>query len=341
MLKDTCLFSIIGLILSVSACAPSTINNPASANERVSRYSKPNIEEDRRNPQRAVPPSFGKIDPGRLNGVWFGTRAARLSRTEDYCLIVENDKAWLQVMTDKTYVLSLAPEKHGQESMTFRVNSHDSQRMGFDKIQIAFSDTARTRRERLLLVLLSQNARMGSTIILDRPVLLPSLPRMFRENAPSRPFFYQDWQEREGSDSYSADAGEARKRLRKMISQLQADGGWRCLAQIHRSVRDKNPTKIVSEESAVNRLYLIYSPSGNSRLIYRLSSKPPMYAKPEGRKYDYPFFISTPSGFFAGASEILLSLQPSPVDPISSQEVPVTIFIFGSTIGDYGDGCSY
>lgn len=274
-----------------------------------------------------------------LSGFWIMENGSR----DDYRLIVEKNSAWIQKTGPNGFLISLKPESvqphdYNREMVVFRLDENQVGNAEFNKIGVVYYPeraSSSSILEHIDLFLQSWDGKWSSRSELRRPVVPLGETRV----AGSEAFLYQDWQQRSNGENLQVNEGETYKRLKQTISELNKKSGWRCLAQTNSTVAPGKVSRIVSEENGINRMYLIYSPYGNSGLIYEVA--PPKFAGlVDGSQYDYPLFFSFHRDFFKKDTVISLSLKPAITNP-SSKEVPVTIYIFGRTPGDYGTGCSY
>lgn len=279
------------------------------------------------------------INLNNLSGFWIMEREMR----DDYRIIVENNNAWIQKTGSHGFLISLKPERvqphdYNREMIVFRLDANQSGNAEFNKIGVVYypeRSSSSSILEHIDLFLQSWDGEWSSRSELRRPVVPSAETRVSGKEA----FVYQDWQQRLYGENFQVNENEAHKRLKQTINELNKISGWRCLAQTDSLVAPGKVSTVVSEENGINRLYLIYSPSGNSSLIYE--TVPPKFTGLiVGSQYDYPLFLTFHRDFFKKNTIISLSLKPAITNP-SSKEVPVTIYIFGRTPGDYGTGCRY
>lgn len=310
---------------------------PAATSETATDSAEIASRESNRAPSGAA----DEIDIRQLNGIWEGGRALRFNRTEDYRLIIEKNLAWLQILGEQNSLIPLSPARREKEGLLFRLPDRNNHYLEFDAIRLMLADPSNSQSINwLILHFLLQNKPIGSGIMMVRPEIPVSHSfRVFREKSSAPTFLYQDWQGRRMGSPSTADETEARNRLKQTLTKLRETGGWRCLAQVTRSVRDTRKIKIISGEQGINRLYLLYSPFANRQLAYGLASTPPAYAIVEGQTYDYPIFQSVHRTYFQSNTEIVFSLLPSLTTPLGKREVTITVFILGRSPGDYGTGC--
>lgn len=313
--------------------------------ERNSELSKrliSDVKKERKETAKAI----GKNPPGAdisyLNGFWIMYDKGR----EDYRLIFENQGAWIQKTGSDGYYLALTPEivepKTVEDAkIIFRPASYEHRNVDFEKVSVVYKPARSSFYspfENIQMSLLTLDGEWSPKVELRRPTT-PEAGSV--RVAGIEAFVYQDWQQRKYDGYYLVKDDEARKRLRQTIDALYENGGWRCLAQHTSLVSPGRVTNVAFGEGGVNRLYLIYSPYGNSGLIYE-TIPPKHYGVVEPTQYDYPLFMSSHRDLFQADTRFSFSLQPSFSKPfLSSQEIPVTLFIFGRTFGDYGTGCEY
>lgn len=294
------------------------------------------ISEERKRRQKqdkAIAANPALADLSSFEGFWIG-RSGR----EHFRLIAEKKDLWLQDLRTND-LFSLKAEKSENGILTFGLSYSTSRSPEFSKMMLAYKRAGDlSPSEHIEMHLLGTNGRLSSRMELERPKeIAGSTARLSGRDA----FIYKDWQDKSHDGYYLVNETQSNARLKQTIDKLYENNGWGCLAQQTVLVRPGAERVVRFEENGINRRYLIYSPFGNASLIYD-----PVPAKTFGyldaKTYDYPVFETSHRDLFIKSTVIAFSVKPSFAVPLnSSQEIPVTIFIFGRTPGDYGTGCEY
>lgn len=149
---------------------------------------------------------------------------------------------------------------------------------------------------------------------------------------------YADWRtSTDESGELDVRREEADQRVAEDIQRLQ-EGGWKCLSQIHRNIPEKGTLDLTLEASpGTPRLHLIYSRLPGPRIVYSAAKQPAGYLHfYRAKDRNYPVIVSE-NGW---TTRLTLTTQPAAGSlERLPRSIPVTVFIFGNTFGDYGDGC--
>jgi hypothetical protein len=280
-----------------------------------------------------------------MTGVWDGERALRGWR-EHWFLTVSAQGVVLEIRSPvNAGVVRLNADKVDNEgNVVFSFEAHADERppnqpyahlsrptltSGVVHIKMVRADHSPAGYLQVGIVF---DKRVDGGVRLTQPTVLgDDAHRLFIESFP-RAFAYDDWRARG-----SAGPADSVARLERMFGQLDGLGKWNCLAQQSLTLQPGKTATFKATEP-MNRLYVIYSPQAVPGLTYGVASQPPIMGLLRGRTYDYPLVLTNHSTFFA--SNTTLSFYVRPVAGAPTGPVPLTVFIFGNSMGDYGNGCS-
>ena len=152
----------------------------------------------------------------------------------------------------------------------------------------------------------------------------------------SNSYAYFDWASNFPTGQFIFDENRAVQKLKSTIDKMYSIGRWKCLSQTKILVRSDSPSHFTLKSGTPRSLSLIFAPTGSHKLIYKVSG----YGKINGRDYDYPIFYSTsPTN---SSFRVTLFVKPNEYSSnYNIDSLPVTIYTFGNSLGDYGSGCSY
>jgi hypothetical protein len=292
--------------------------------------------------QKAIISSFNKapLDANAkyFDGIWFGAKSTRGDNVVNYCLVSQNKKYWLEVLEGSVKQLFiLTPKIVNNGEILFETNfphlvaEVKINKNGFDNELI----------NDITLYLKKQGGRFEPSIKLSKPVIpIEKENRYLLGSVPERAFEYRDWQQTSDSSFYLANVEENTGALKSSIDALYVKGGWKCLSQSTVWVSSQRSSILTIREGTPGSLNMIYSPFGNQRLIYRLSSSPSSYKTVDGDYGNFPIIVSTTP--LRTNLSIHFSVKPNIYFPDPLQRsIPVTVFTFGRAMGDYGNGCEY
>lgn len=293
---------------------------------------------------RAARPSDAEAFPASFHGVWMGERLVAGTR-EQMTISFTKDGALMRVEggTPSGTVALHYSEKNERTGRT--IYRFDPIRGDVRFLGERVMPSLMTGKVELRLVTerdepyLNAHFSMGSGTVSTTSLGRGRDPwertmRVVRDGDANTLFVYSDWASRAASQADGVHLTEARTKLRQTVDALRSDGNWRCLAQQNITVMEGTPAEFTSEE-VTPRLYLIYSPTGFPGLTYRLGSSRPAYATVDGTE-NYPTVASSGT-----RSQFRFWLKPRPDLRASIPRAELTVYIFGRSLGDYGDGCEF
>lgn len=162
---------------------------------------------------------------------------------------------------------------------------------------------------------------------------------------PKRPYGgsaylrYADWRtDAGGFGNMEVRREEADQRVALDIQRLQGLD-WKCLTQVHYNIPGHGSLDLTLDSPpGTPRLHLLYSRLPGPRIVYSASKEPSGYLRylNASEERNYPI-IASENGW---TTKISLTTQPAPGSlERLDYPIPVTVFIFGKTPGDYGTGC--
>jgi hypothetical protein len=278
-------------------------------------------------------------------GVWIGQRVVR-NEPELLAISISKEGALLRVLSAEqsgTVTLRYKGEddQTGEAVFDFSPFRGDTRRLSDPQIptlmagEIRLVPSKEVRYRRLDLRVPGPDSRSRTITPLtmdrngrDRPV------KIYRDDTGDELFEYSDWTAETRSAPSGYDLLRARQKLEAMVGELEASG-WRCLTQVTMHVTEKS-TAVLNSRGIAPHLHLIYSPSGYPNLVYHLGSSPSAYATVSSDQA-YPTILSSPTN-----SKTRFWLRPNlDLQGGSNASVDITVYTFGRTWTEYGEGCEF
>ncbi|MFS4455421.1 hypothetical protein [Maribacter sp. 2304DJ31-5] len=258
-----------------------------------------------------------------FRGLWYSYKYLKSERIS-LKILVEDKAQWLKIDSkngNKIYYLTAVSGKPNE--VIFKTN--DGKEFILHK-----SDNWRAP------ITLASKSRVGREefkVILQKP-RVPKLSEQFLQK--SNIYEYRDWQIGTNDNYLIADGKTNKERLNKTIDVLYNSGRWKCLSQTKIWVDPLKGYNLNFSTGISSSLHLIYAPTANGKILYTIGGLG--YAN--GVQYDFPVFKS--SSVTADKFSLRFEFKPNRYNPnFINESVPVTIFSFGNSYGDYGPGCEY
>ncbi len=290
-------------------------------NERRSKKLVSSIKKS--NPNQKLD-NISSVDAKRnfknFDGFWDGTVYNENKRLVDYKLYLSEENSWLKFYDryeSPTYFLKI--KKHSTDKIILTSTTG----LDFEITDSRYKNSAQFN-------ILSGKYRSNGRRRINKPII----PRS-ATSISDRAIIYRDWSaDSEGYQNFSR-SEDHEKRLKNMFDKLYGTRRWKCLFQSTVWVEANRPEIYFIHPRASTSLSLIYAPTGNYKLNYKVTG----YGS-HSNNYDYPVFYSEVGG--QSKFKLKLEIQPLKENPnLFQSKIPVTIYTFGGSFGDTGPGCEF
>ncbi len=280
-----------------------------------------------------------KSDPLAINlpyfeGDWHGLSQLYGNKTQQLKIHIGKSASWLQIGEGDRYSFSaLTPESGSVGEMVFLIA--DRQAMTIRKIKMTIRDLGYDKVINVYTSEAGDNFGYATRVRRTLTIGKERIKMMVGKYDP-RTIRYSDWQSRPATGkSKTADPDE---RLKLLAARLNGVGRWKCLSQVEMMAFPGKITTFHGKEGGTT-LYVIYAPSGNDVLEFGLSTSNDSQKLLEGEDYDYPIVLT--GGRLSTNTTFTFELSHSAGGKAPENPVPVTVYMFGNSYGDYGSGCKF